>query len=201
MIRYRTKILKASLLSPFFPWCLLQQSILEGRKSKCTSLHGCAGQKKGDRQTDRLLSDCPETDLKQSDQGSSFSCPGQLSHVPLLHPQEGCSGDCGSDAWSLRGLLAGWEASKLSCVAGFALKAHLSSSPFARESARCYRMGFALLIYAFLTRFHKNGRRQHVLPLCPQLVPCSIFLNVAIKNLLFLFSWQIITPDFPYVVY
>lgn len=201
MIRYRTITLKASSSSPFFPWCLLQQGTLEGRKSKCTSLHGCAGWREGDCQTDRLLPDCPETDWKQSDQGSSFSCPGQLSHMLLLHPQEGCSGDRGSDTQSLWGQLAGWEASKLSCVAGFALKAHLSSSPFARESARCYRMGFALLIYAFLTHFHKNGRRQHVLPLCPQLVLSSIFLNVAIKNLLFLFSWQIITPDFPYVVY
>lgn len=62
-------------------------------------------------------------------------------------------------------------------------------------------MGFSLLIYAFLTHFHKNGRRQHVLPLCPQLIPYSIFLNAAIKVLLFLLSWQIITPDFPYVVY
>lgn len=80
-----------------------------------------------------------------------------------------------------KGQFTGQRASKLCCVAGFALKAHLSSSPFARESTRCNGTGFSLLIYAFLTHSHKNGRRQHVLPLYPQLILCSIFLVAAIK--------------------
>lgn len=80
-----------------------------------------------------------------------------------------------------KGQFMGKRASKLCCVAGFALKAHLSSSPFARESTRCNGTGFSLLIYAFLTHSHKNGRRQHVLPLYPQLILCSIFLVAAIK--------------------
>lgn len=72
-------------------------------------------------------------------------------------------------------------ASRLCCVAGFALKTLLSSSPFAREGTRCYSTGFSLLIYAFLARSHKNGRTQHALPPYPQLILCSIFLDAAIK--------------------
>lgn len=82
---------------------------------------------------------------------------------------------------TLQGQFTGQGASKLFCVTGFALKAHLSSHPFARVNTRCYSAGFSLLINAFLTHSHKKGRR-HVLPLYPQLTLCSIFLDAAIKT-------------------
>lgn len=145
----------------------------KGRKSECSSPQGCAGWREGDRQTQRLLQnalDCPETAWKQSDRGSSFSCP----QVLLLHSWEGI-------LESPQGQFMDQWASSLCCVAGFALKTLLSSSPFAREGTRCYSTGFSLLIYAFLTRSHKNGRTQHALPPYPQLILCSIFLDAAIK--------------------
>lgn len=70
---------------------------------------------------------------------------------------------------------------RLCCVTGFASKALLSSSSFARGSTRCYSMGFSSLIYAFLKHSHKNGRTRQVLPLYPQLILCSIFLDAAIE--------------------
>lgn len=68
-------------------------------------------------------------------------------------------------------------------------------------------MGFTLLIYAFLTHFHKKKKRKKAAcftALSPNysLQHVSVeYAIAAIKFLLFLLFWQLITPDFPYVVY
>lgn len=126
--------------------------------------------REGGSQTQRLLKnglDCPGSRVTEGLPSPALKC----SSYPL---EKGVLG-------TPQGQPVGQWASELCCVTGFALEAHLSSSPFARESTRCYSMGFSLLIYAFLTHSHQNGRAQHVIPLYPQLTLCSTFLDAAIK--------------------
>lgn len=161
--------LKSSPSSLFFLQYLVQLASMKGRKCECSSLLGWSGWRERDSQTQRLLKNALDSP-QQSGWGSSFSCP----QVLLLPSWERCFGDpsgtvCGPV--SFQTVLCHW----------LSLKSHLSSSPFARESTRCYSMGFSLLISAFLTHSHKNGRTQHVIPLCPQLTLCSTFLDAAIN--------------------
>lgn len=84
------------------------------------------------------------------------------------------------------------------------MKAHLSSSAFARESARCYTMGFTLLIYAFLTHFHKKKKKRKKAACFTALSPNYSLQHVsveyaiaAIKFLLFFAFLATNNPRFP----
>jgi len=183
-------------MPPFLPPCLLQQAAPKGR-SRSADL--CVG---------LLAEGRPQAAVGLSGAGPDAERP--RVRVPLPRPAglpcrcSALEAACGGPwPWGTgpSGVASRAVSSQAVLRGGVCLEAQLSSGPSARERARCCSTGLSLLIYAFLTHFHKNGRRQHVLLLGPQLIPHSILLNAAIKILLFLLSWQIITSDFPYVVY
>lgn len=117
---------------PWSPPCPLPRAATKDRKSKRPSPRGCAGWREGHGQKDCGGRLGPRrAGWQRSGWGAPSCCPGRFAFGHLRRSRRGGSGDCGPEARPPRGRSVGRWDSKLSCVAGFTSRAHLSSEAFA----------------------------------------------------------------------